>query len=118
MNEAAGPWIIMAIIVVLGLVLMGVFLLRKQRGEDAPTDYRTFFLMGIPFFAVGIATDNPGLWALGLIYSMVGLSHRDEWKDSPSWGDRSTTEQKRLAILLVLLAGLALVGVTAYFYSL
>jgi hypothetical protein len=71
------------IIVLTGLItiiLLAVVLWKKKgKTEPSETDYRTFFIIGAAFFPIGIATKNPGLWSLGLIFMILGAANRDKW---------------------------------------
>ncbi|MCP5093951.1 MAG: hypothetical protein GY943_00200 [Chloroflexi bacterium] len=74
---------IIAIIIVLMLVLFLAFLIivYRRKGEMPKTDYRLFFILGIIWLPMGIATDNSGLWVIGLVFLITGLANRDKWKD-------------------------------------
>ena len=72
-----------------GIILIGVLVLmcKKSKGKARETDYRALFTIGIVFAGAGvplaISTRNPGMLgitALGVIYMIMGLQHRDEWK--------------------------------------
>ena len=86
--------VILLVLLVLGIFRL--FMVRQKQREGKPTDsdYRAFFLMGIiwvplsivltvvyfvlqiPFF-IGIP-----LLVLGLVYLIIGLTHRDKRKKS------------------------------------
>jgi hypothetical protein len=62
------------------ILLLALFLWKtKGRIEPKDTDYRTFFIIGIAFFPIGIATGNAGLWSLGLIFMIIGAANKDKW---------------------------------------
>jgi LPXTG-motif cell wall-anchored protein len=81
-------------IVVTILMLLLVVVLRKRRkeGKAGETDYRAFFIMGLAFLPTGFAmiivyflVDIPfevglPLFALGLIYLIIGLANHNKWK--------------------------------------
>ena len=90
---------VMNVLLVIGIVatllmLLLVVVLRKRRkeGKAGETDYRAFFIMGLAFLPTGFAmiivyflVDIPfevglPLFALGLIYLIIGLANRDKWK--------------------------------------
>jgi hypothetical protein len=59
---------------------------KKKEGKYVEPDYRAFFIFGIcllPMGTVFMTTVNPGFigfFGLGIIYMIIGLSHRDKWK--------------------------------------
>jgi flagellar basal body-associated protein FliL len=107
------PWILIGIFAL--IVLLAVAALVMKKGKRQKPSYKTFFIMGITWLPVGIVLDNYGLSAMGLIFMIVGLVHRNEWEDEPKWGDLPE-EQKRLKIILIVGLSLLLVaGVAAFF---
>ncbi len=74
---------IIAIVLVLTLVLLLAFLffVYRRKGEMPKTDYRVFFILGVTWLPIGIATDNPSLWGMGIVFLIAGLANRDKWKD-------------------------------------
>ena len=88
-------WISFANLVILLVVrIILVLVLRKKWkvGETKETDYRTYFVMSVTFFPLGLVfmilsltSDFPvgvGLpfFAMGIIYLIMSLSNRDKWK--------------------------------------
>jgi LPXTG-motif cell wall-anchored protein len=87
---------VMSLLLVIGIVvtILLVVVLRKRRreGKAGETDYRAFFIMGIVFLPTGFAmmmvyffAEIPfeiglPLFALGVIYLIIGLTNRDKWK--------------------------------------
>lgn len=86
---------IMSLLLVIGIVvtLLLIVVLQKRKREEktGETDYRAFFIMGVAFMPTGFAmimvyffTEIPfeiglPLFALGLIYLIIGLANRDKW---------------------------------------
>lgn len=84
--------LILAIALVFGILVALMAWKRKREGKPVETSYRTFFIMGviwvpfsivlmviyfilqIPFF-IGIP-----LFALGVIYLIIGLINREKWQ--------------------------------------
>jgi len=74
------------------LLLVVVLRKRKRAGKAGETDYKAFFIMGVAFLPTGFAmmivyffAELPfeiglPLFALGLIYLIIGLVNRDKWK--------------------------------------
>ena len=87
---------IMSLLLVIGimvtLLLVVVLRKRKREGKTGETDYQAFFIMGLAFLPTGAAmmivyflAELPfeiglPLFALGLIYLIIGLANRDKWK--------------------------------------
>jgi len=85
--------IILAIAVVTGI--LAALMVRKRKKEGKPqVGYRTFFILGItwvPFsiilMIVSFILQIPfyigfPLFALGMIYLVIGLANRDKWKNN------------------------------------
>ena len=104
---------IVAVMVLLGLVIYAVVAYR-HRGESREPNYRVFFVMGGAFLPLGIATDNPGFWGMGLVFLILGLLNRDKWKDEKKWAELSPYERKSKLILVGGLTIMLVVGVVAY----
>lgn len=84
---------------ILGFILLGViigvgtlFLVVLRRKRVTETNYKTFFILGIPFMGLGsawIAIDyfrTMGIifLCLGVVYLSIGLANRNKWKTSKS----------------------------------
>lgn len=93
MNDATPVMsLLLVIAIVVTLLLVVVLRKRKKEGKAGETDYRAFFIMGLAFLPTGFAmmlvyflADIPfeiglPLFALGLIYLIIGLANRDKWK--------------------------------------
>jgi hypothetical protein len=72
--------ILIGIAGVLVVVFLIIFLFKKKTIRDSEPDYRTFFIIGVAFFPIGIAIKNPGLWGMGLVFLILGLANRDKWQ--------------------------------------
>jgi len=85
--------IILAIAVVTGIIAL--FIVRKRKREEKPqADYRTFFILGVIWVPFGIVLVIVSfilqipfyigfpLFALGLIYLILGLKYRDKRKNN------------------------------------
>jgi ABC-type transport system involved in multi-copper enzyme maturation permease subunit len=83
--------IILAIAIITGII--GVLMVRKRKKEGKlQADYRTFYILGViwvPFsivfmvvsfiFQIPFYTGFP-LFAVGIIYLVIGLANRDKWR--------------------------------------
>ena len=84
---------LMLLLIGIVVTLLMVLVLRKRKRERkaGETDYRAFFILGVAFLPTGLAmmmvyffAEIPfeiglPLFALGLIYLIVGLANRDKW---------------------------------------
>jgi Na+/H+ antiporter NhaD/arsenite permease-like protein len=103
--------VMIALTVVLLVVLLAVaFVVYRRKGERPEPDYRVFFILGITWLPLGIATENPAFWGMGAVFLIVSLVNRDKWREAKKWSDLSPT-QRSINLLVVL--GLALVLVLA-----
>ena len=74
------------IVLVLGVVVLFIVIKKKKEGKYVEPDYRVFFILGICFLPIGIvfmitvSSGFIGFFGLGVIYIIIGLSHRDKWK--------------------------------------
>lgn len=85
------PWMLIVILLVIVMIIglfIAMFLLKAKKGRSQQPDYRSLFILGFIFLASGISlsfsVDNPafyGMVALGFVFFIVGLSHRNEWKE-------------------------------------
>jgi uncharacterized membrane protein len=95
LERVNGSLSVTILLLLIGIVvtLFMVLVLRKRKRERkaGETDYRAFFIMGVAFLPTGLAmmmvyffAEIPfevglPLFALGLIYLIVGLANRDKW---------------------------------------
>lgn len=103
-------WLIVAVIGVLAVVALAVLLLKRSKGESTEPDYRVFFIIGISWLPIGIATENIGLVGIGVVFMLIGLAHRDEWKDEAPL----TPNKQRLMYVLVGLTVLMVLATAGY----
>ena len=87
---------VMSLLLIVGILVTLLLVLglrkRKRSGKAGETDYKAFFILGLAFLPTGLAmtlvyffVEIPfevglPLIALGLIYLVIGLVHRDKWK--------------------------------------
>ncbi len=92
MNGSLSVTILLLLVgIVITLLMVLVLRKRKRERKAGETDYRAFFIMGVAFLPTGFAmmmvyffAELPfevglPLFALGLIYLIVGLANRDKW---------------------------------------
>jgi uncharacterized membrane protein len=86
-------WVIISLVLVCIIMAVGivaaVVLQKKRKGaKKKDVNYRAIFGAGLAFIpsgiAIAIATRNFGLMGitgLGVVYVILGLQHKDEWKN-------------------------------------
>jgi len=112
------PWIIISIgVLIILLAIVALFVKKTQKGKQRPTDYYTFFIIGIIWIAIGFPLDNYALSIIGLIFTIWGLAHKSEWKknhEACKWENLSKQERKFKIWLIVGLGILLLIGLIAF----
>ena len=68
-------------------VLFAVIFIYRNKGQKIKPDYRVFFILGITWLPLGIATDNPGFLGMGAVFMAIGLANRSKWKKEPKWSE-------------------------------
>ena len=105
-------------LIVLALIFL-IILTFSKKGKKKNIDYHNFFIIGIVWLGAGIAigatTGNYGLFAIGLIFTIMGLVHKKEWKKNIAdrkkrWESMSKKDKKRFMIIKWSLVGLILLG--------
>jgi len=113
---SAKPWILVSIAVILVLLFVLMILFRKK--VKAPTDYYVFFIIGLTWLPLGLVFKNPALWGMGLVFMIVGLTHKKEWKKNHRpWNKLSKEEKKFRKIVIIALGALVLIGFIAFFLT-
>ncbi len=105
------------IIIALLVIFVVVFLINKKKGKKTEPNYRVFFILGITWLPIGIATDNSSLWVMGVAFLIVGLANRDKWKEEPKWSELSPMRRKIMLSLVIGLTVLLLAGIVFYFLA-
>lgn len=110
-------WLIFSTVIAVALVVVLVAVIaynNKNKSQEAEPDYRTFFILGITFLPVGIATKNPGLWGMGAVFMIFGLANRNKWKEEPAWSEQSPESKRFKSAIIIGLIVLLLVSILVY----
>jgi heme/copper-type cytochrome/quinol oxidase subunit 2 len=109
-------WLVMSIIIFVTIVVLALFFVIKNKnsGEKIETDYRTLFIIGVTWIPIGIATDNPGFWAVGIAFLIAGLVNKDKWKEQEKWSELPPEKRRVKMIVIIGITVLFLVGLVAY----
>lgn len=109
-------WYILAVLA--GLALVALIVTAKKKVDREPNYYQ-FFIIGIVWVGAGTAiytsSGNPGLLAMGVVFTALGLLNRDKWDRDKKRMAEMTPQDRRL--ILVLAGGLALtllIGLITY----
>jgi hypothetical protein len=102
-----------AILTVLFIVI-AVYIRKREGGRRGKPDYRAFFILGISFLPIGIATENPGLWGTGVVFMVLGLANRGKWKKEPGWSELDP-EKRRTRFLIILGLTVLLAAAVAFY---
>ncbi|MBR9677077.1 hypothetical protein GOV04_02975 [Candidatus Woesearchaeota archaeon] len=107
------PWIMILILAL--IVILGVIAYFATKGEKKEPDYYTFFIIGITWIPLGIATDNPAFWIMGLGLMGLGLANRDKWKERKTWKDINSKQKKLQIIILTTLGVVLFLGLLTFY---
>ena len=104
------PFKLVIIVVLILVILLGIILAVKFRNSNKKhePDYRTFFIIGIIWLPVGLATKNSGLWIMGLAFLALGLANKDKWNKQ-----KISKEQRNMQMIAIVLGILVLVALVA-----
>ena len=104
----------------IGIAVLGIvfaIVAYKRRGElRSELDYRAFFILGISFLPIGIATENPGLWGMGAVFMILGAVNRDKWRDTPNLSEMEPGKRRIKLIIIGLLTVLLLAILLFYIF--
>ncbi|MBN2095032.1 MAG: hypothetical protein JW727_03210 [Candidatus Aenigmarchaeota archaeon] len=111
------PWLLVAILTLLAVLAVAAVIFRRK--DNSPPDYYSFFIMGIVWLAVGlplaIFSSSYALLLMGIIFTIVGLGHRDEWKKNrKKWEKLKPEERKTWILVLALLGFIVLLAFIAF----
>lgn len=106
-------WIVFGMIIALLVVGVAIFYLKKE--TEYKPDYRVFFILGVTWLPLGIATDNTAFLGLGAVFFVLGLANRDKWKEQPKFSEMPE-EKRRLKIALILGLLLLLIVLAGVFF--
>jgi len=74
----AFPWVLVVPVV---LALLLVVALWRWKYEKKPLlDYKALFYVGLIWLAIGLPTGITEIWVFGLLFILLGLAKKGEWK--------------------------------------
>ena len=105
--------IVLILILIIILVLLAIFIAKRKKDKGKPFNYKLFFILGLIWLPLGFALRNPGFWAPGILFTIIGLVNRDKWREE-SWSELMPSE-KNIRIILIIILGLLLLAGIAFF---
>jgi len=112
-------YLVLALLI--GIAVLGIvfaIVAYKRRGEfRSEPDYRAFLILGISFLPIGIATENTGLWAMGLIFMILGAANRSKWNNAPKFSEMEPERRRFKLIIIGLLTVLLLTAFLFYIFA-
>lgn len=95
-------------------VLFAVIFIYRNKGQKVEPDYRVFFILGITWLPLGIATDNPGFLGMGAVFTAIGLANRSKWKKEPKWSELDPEKRRTKFLIILGITVLLAAGVVYY----
>lgn len=102
---------VIGICILIGLV---VVLVAAKKKDHVP-DYRTFFVMGIVWFVLGVPLQSSGLWILGLVFLVLGISNKDAWKTNKKSVSHTKSEKKIAGLVALVTVLMLMMGAVTFF---
>lgn len=114
------PWLMITIFILIVAIFIAFLFLNKNK--KSPPDYYSFFIMGITWLVIGIplgvSSKNYGLFAMGVVFTIVGLVNKKKWKENHrTWRQLSKEEKRAKTILIGILSVFALAGLIVYYLT-
>ena len=104
--------IFLGIIALFLITLAIIFTIKISKYKKRKLDYFAMFVMGIVWLIFGVILGNAILWAIGLIFSIVGVANFNQWKKNRvRWKDLDKKEKKIRMWLMLILIIVLIVGV-------
>jgi hypothetical protein len=107
--------ILIILIVAIALIFV-VFIVRsasQNKEERRIPNYRALFIIGVTWLPIGIATDNPGLWGLGVVFMIIGAANKNKWGKETKWSELPPETRK---MKIIFIAGLTFILLAALSY--
>lgn len=107
---------ILALMAILA-ILLTLFIMKpssKNKELKRIPNYKALFTIGVIWLPIGVASKNPGLWGMGLVFLIAGLANRDKWGQDTKWSDISPSTKKIKIAVIVGLSVLLLLGIVYY----
>jgi len=98
------PWILISIAILI-VILFAIFIV-KNKGKKHKTDYYAFFIIGLIWTIFGMFSyirykEFNGLFAIGIIFLILGLVHKKEWKKNHITWSQLDKKEKKLKLIII-----------------
>lgn len=103
--------IIAAILVILLMILLIIY---RRKSEQLKPNYLVFFITGVCWMPLGIATRNPVFTIVGTVFFIIGITKHKTWNRGPKWNELSPEARKIKMIAIIVLALLVLGGLITF----
>ena len=98
-------------------ILFAVIFIYRNKGQRIEPDYRVFFILGITWLPLGIATDNPGFLGLGAVFMAIGLANWSKWKKEPKWSELDPKKRWTKFLIILGITVLLAAGIAYYIFA-
>ncbi len=103
----------LAILIFIGFVI-AVIASYIKRKENRKPNYKLFFIIGLCWTPLGIATQNYVFIIIGLVFLIVGVINKKNWEAQPKWSDLSPEARKVKIAMMIFLAAILIMGLIFY----
>ena len=105
-------WSVLTILIaILVILLLAAAIIMRHRYNRKP-NYMAFFIIGLTWIPLGIATGNHVFPIAGLVLMIVGLSKRKQWRNESDLKDLPPA-MKRFKIIIIGVITLILLALIA-----
>ncbi len=105
-------WSVLTIVIAILVILLLVAAIIMRHRYNRKPNYKAFFIIGLTWIPLGIATGNNVFPIAGLVMMIVGISKRKEWRDESNWKDLPPAV-KRFKIIIIGVITLVLLALIA-----
>ena len=93
------PWILIAVAIalVIGIILAVI----ASKGKKTPPDYYSWYIMGIIWFIFGILMEQWAFSVMGLVFSVIALHHKNEWKKNHEQVLKLTPRKRMYRMIII-----------------
>jgi hypothetical protein len=93
-------WSVIIILIGSLLILVLAIAVVMHRKYKTRPNYKVFFIIGLTWIPLGIATENYVFTIAGIVMMIVGLSRKKEWRQEPKWSELPP-QVKRLKLIVI-----------------